>query len=190
MNKIYEFELSVKGLSELQKLVKNISDIISSDRFKEYISKRLEESLIFIQKASLTTINTDEDLELSNYMNSNHLKIEGDTIYIYNDAVIDLSNKNMSETTKERYPAQLSLAKIVEYGIGYTGGAFTEHQEEVEDWEYDVNNHGYKGWYYRDNGGTLHWTNGFAGRMIFFKLKEYIKVNINKWIIDYINKEL
>ena len=190
MNKIYNFELSKKDINRLQKFYESIPKLLESEKFKEYIAEKAEEGLKFIQKTSLTTINSDEDIDLSNYMNSNHTKIEGDTIYLYNDAVIDIDSKNMSQTTKDRYPAQLSLAKIVEYGIGYTGANFTDATGEVEDWEYDKNHHGYKGWYYKDENDVIHWTNGFAGRMIFFKLKEYVKVNIEKWIIDYLNKEL
>ena len=94
----------------------------------------------------------------------------------------------MKETTKANYPAQLSLAKIVEYGIGYTG--MRTDQTEVEDWEYDVNNHGYRGWYYEDSNGQIHWTNGFEGRLIFLNLKKAILNNIEKWINEYIEMKL
>lgn len=191
MNKIYNFELSKKDINRLQKFYDSIPKILESRDFKEYIAEKAEEGLKFIQKTSLTSLEGEDDIINSNYLNSNHVEIEGDTIYLYNDAVIDIASKNMSEKNKTNYPAQLSLAKIVEYGIGYTGLHFTEHQEELTpDWQYDMNNHDYTGWYYKDSSGLKHWTNGFAGRMIFFKLKEYVKVNIEKWIIDYLNKEL
>ncbi len=189
MTKTYSYDLSISDLTKLQKDLDKIPKILESQEFKQYLGERLEEALKFIQRTSLTTVNTDEDVEMSTYMNSNHLEIENDTVYIYNDATIDISSKNMSETTKARYPAQLSLAKIVEYGIGYTGGAFTP-QDEVEDWQYDVNGHGVKGWYYKGNDGEIHWTNGFAGRMIFYKLKEFVKAYIEKWIIDYMNEKI
>jgi len=189
MEKTYSYELSINDLTKLQKDLDKIPKLLQSQDFKKYIGERLQESLKFIQKTSLTTINTDEDVEMSNYMNSNHLEIQDDVIYIYNDAMIDISTKNMKETTKAKYPAQLSLAKIVEYGIGYTGGAFTP-QEDVEDWEYDVNGHGVQGWYYRDESGNLHWTNGFAGRLIFSKLKKFVEAYIGNWITDYLNEKL
>ena len=189
MEKIYSYEFSITDLKRMKNDISKISKILSDEDFKEYIGKRLEEALKFIQRYSLTTVHTDEDAEMSTYMNSNHLKIEGDTILIYNDATIDVSSKNMQETTKARYPAQLSLAKIVEYGIGYTGG-MTEPQNEVEDWEYDVQGHGVKGWYYRDDNGNIHWTNGFAGRMIFYQLKLFVQTHIENWIMDYINEKL
>lgn len=190
MTKTYSYELSKKDLTKLQNDLNRIPKILSSTEFKEYLGDKLKEALRFIQRNLLTTVNNDLAEQLSNYMNSNHLEIEGDTIYIYNDAVINISKKNMKPTTKINYPAQLSLAKIVEYGIGYTGLKNTKHQEEVEDWTYDMNNHGYKGWYYTDVDGSRHWTNGYEGRMIFYHLKEFVKLNAEKWIIDYMNKEL
>jgi hypothetical protein len=95
----------------------------------------------------------------------------------------------MEETTKAKYPAQLSLAKIIEYGIGKVGKS-TPHQEEVEDWTYDMNNHDEKGWYFVDNDGTLHFTKGYQGRMIFYHLKEFVKAYIEQWIIDYMNEKI
>ena len=92
----------------------------------------------------------------------------------------------MSEETKANYPGMtLSLAKLVEYGMGYTGLTSTPNQEEVEDWEYDVNNHGYTGWYYYDNDGERYWTNGFAGRMVFYQLKQHTEQKIFDWIAEY-----
>lgn len=189
MEKIYSYELSVKDLKKMKQDIAKITSVISSKEFLDYLGQRIKEALLFIQKSSLTTVKTKEDIEMSNYMNSNHLEIEGDTILIYNDAVIDIASKNMKETTKARYPAQLSLAKIVEYGIGYMG-ATTEPQQEVEDWEYDVQGHGVGGWFYRDDGGTIHWTNGFQGRMIFYQLKLFVKSHIAVWCDEYIKEKL
>ena len=111
-------------------------------------------------------------------LNDNNLKIEDDTIILYNNSKIDISSKNMKETTKANYPAQLSLAKIVEYGIGYTGDLKTD-KTEVEDWEYDV-----------DDSGQTVWTNGFEGRLIYYKLQNNIKQNIGKWIKEYVELKL
>ena len=117
-------------------------------------------------------------------MNSHHLEIKGDMIYLYNDSVIDTSDKNISEEKRSNYPLKLSLAKIVEYGIGFTGSI--NANSEAENWEYDVNKHGPSGWIYMTNDGKFHTTNGFAGRYVFLELKHYIEKNIGKWISDYI----
>ena len=190
MNKTYEYELSVYDFEKFQKNIEGIIRIVSSQKFKEYLGERLNEALRFIQRELLTTVNTELQEEMSNYMNSNHLEIEGDTIYIYNDAQIDIASKNMKETTKANYPSQLSLAKIVEYGIGYTGSINTPTAQKDEDWQYDVNNHGYSGWYYINDNGDAVWTNGYAGRLIFYHLKEFVEKSISTWISDYLKKEI
>lgn len=188
MKKIYEIEFSPNGIEELQRLLKYINTTITSEEFLEYIGNKCQKELEKICVQKLTTL-SKENIDKSEYMNSNHLKIEKDTIYLYNDSKIDISSKNMKETTKANYPAQLSLAKIVEYGIGYTGSINTD-KSEVDDWEYDVNNHGYKGWYYIDDNGQTIWTNGFEGRLIFYNLKRSIKENIKKWVKEYIEIKL
>ena len=188
MQKVYEINLSPEGIAELQKILSTLGTIITDSKFLEYIGNKCKLELEKICTQKLSTI-TKENIDKSNYMNSNHLKIEGDTIYLYNNSKIDISSKNMKETTKAKYPAQLSLAKIVEYGIGYTGSINTD-KSEVENWEYDVNNHGYRGWYYIDDNGQTVWTNGFDGRLIFYNLKLAIEKNVKKWVKEYIEMKL
>lgn len=183
-DKVYTFDIANGGFDEAEKMLEKIEYYLLSEHFYKYMAKLLKKQLKIIQKKKLTTINSREDIKASVYMNSNHLEMGDGYIYIYNDAQIDISDKNMSETTKANYPAKLSLAKIVEYGIGYTGGMNSIGEEDG--WDYDVNRHGYKGWYYKDNNGEVHWTNGFAGRYVFLELKRYIEENIEQIMSDYL----
>ena len=189
MTKVYYYNLNRDGFRKLKKDLKSISKSIRSQKFRKFIADKLMNELTQIQRQSLTTVNSELEEMLSNYMTSNHVLIGGkddETILIYNDAMIDVSQKNMSEETKANYPGMtLSLAKLVEYGMGYTGLTSTPNQEEVEDWEYDVNNHGYRGWYYYGDDGERYWTNGFAGRMIFYQLKQRTEEKIFDWIAEY-----
>lgn len=186
-DKIYTFELTQKDLREAQKLLDRIQNMWLSESFYKYLGKILNKELRKIQAKKLSTIKSKEDIKASTYMNSNHLEITDGYLYIYNDAMIDITSKNMKETTKANYPAQLSLAKIVEYGIGYTGSIYSQGNE---DWAYDVNNHGSQGWYYKDDNGEVHWTNGFAGRYVFLELKKYVEENIQKIMQDYFDDML
>lgn len=188
MAKVYEIDFSVAGMKKMQRLLSNINTLITSKNFLEYIGNKCKKELEKICVQNLTTLD-EKTIDSSDYMKHNNLKIEKDTIILYNNSKIDISSKNMKETTKANYPAQLSLAKIVEYGIGYTGNLRTD-KSEVEDWEYDVNSHGYKGWYYIDDNGQTVWTNGFEGRLIYFKLKNKIEQNIDKWIKEYVELKL
>ena len=184
MNKIYEYDLTEHDLNEFQKKLEKIEYLLLSEDYTKYLGRKMKDALKKIQKQRLKSITTKEDIEESTYMNSNHLEIENGIIYIYNDAAIDISSKNMKETTKANYPAQLSLAKIVEYGIGFTGSKSAKGIED--DWIYDKNEHSNKGWYYIDKNGEKRWTNGYAGRYIFLTLKEYVYEHINEWTESYI----
>lgn len=188
----YTIDVSINGMKDLENKLKQIKKILTDKKMYEYIADKCMEELNQITLERLTTYD-DKTIDQSYYTSRHQFVIEGDTIYIFNDSKIDISSKNMSETTKAKYPAQLSLAKIVEYGIGYTGANFTVIPEGTDlpsdNWEYDVNNHGYKGWYYTDENGNVIWTNGFEGRLIFHELVTRIRKNANKWVSEYIGKK-
>lgn len=186
MIKTYTYTLSVKSLEQMRKDISDIYKIISSPELLKFIEKKCNEELMQICVNELNGF--EEELENGDYMSGMHSEIKDGTIYVYNNSVIDVSSKNVSDTTKRNYPNGLSLAKVVEYGIGFTG-SFTEGVKST-DWEYDINNHGEEGWYYQDKDGNFHWTNGFEGRLIFLKLKQKIQENIQKWIYEYVGKEL
>ena len=184
MIKTYTYTLSTKSLQKMSKDISNIYEIINPKLLK-YIERKCNEELQIICQQNLHSLENDE--ESSTYMGGMHSEIKDDVIYVYNNSVIDVSSKNVTDETKRRYPNGLSLAKVVEYGIGYTG-SFTN--VETDDWEYDVNGHGEKGWYYQDDDGNYHWTNGFEGRLIFLKLKLKVQQNIKDWIYEYVKNEL
>ena len=190
----YTVNLSVKGMKDLKNYFEKIRKLLTGKRIYNYIAKKCMEELNQITLERLSSTDTKKDVNESYYASRHQYRIEGDTIYIFNDSTIDIASKNMSETTKAKYPAQLSLAKIVEYGIGYTGANFTVVPEGSElpsdDWKYDVNNHGYRGWYYTDENGEVVWTNGYEGKLIFHELVIRIKKNASTWIKDYIEKNI
>ena len=68
MNKIYEYELSVYDFEQFHKHIEGIIRIVSSQKFKEYLGERLNEALRFIQRELLTTVNTELQEEMSNFV--------------------------------------------------------------------------------------------------------------------------
>ena len=188
MDKVYHYALSREGLKLLEKDLTLLRRRITSKKFKVYLAEKCMKELERIQQIELSTIQSGISVEeIITYMSSNHYEIDNDknTITIYNDASIDVGSKIMSEEAKSKYPnLTLSLAKLIEYGMGYTGSS-TEPKEEIEGWEYDVNSRGYRGWYYYDDSGERYWTNGIHGRMIFYKLIKRIEEKIYDWISEY-----
>lgn len=192
MIKTRYYSLSVNGMKKMQYLIINIGKLAISDELKKHILEECQDELKKLCSQTLIPADEAESGNLqSNYLSSFGSEIKGDYIYIYNNATIDMSevlarNPNMDISN---YPPRLSLAKIVEYGVGYTGGLRTD-KSGVKDWEYDVNNHGYKGWYYHDSAGNVHWTNGYEGRLIFYRLKKIAKEKAPKWVEEFFEKNI
>lgn len=186
--KTYVVDLSAKGVEQIEEIFDKLERLVDDENLYTYIGNKCYDALNEISAKKLSTVNTGEDIEASVYLKAHVMEISDGTIYLYNNSVIDTSEKNISSEKRLNYPLQLSLAKIVEYGIGYTGSI--NSNSEADNWEYDVNKHGVQGWTYMDNNGVFHWTNGFAGRYIFLELKHYIEKNVAKWIAEYIEKKL
>lgn len=169
--------------------------LLSSVGFKNYVKDKCLEAIKKIASEQLSTINTQEDIDNSLYMSSMEAHVENDYIIISNNSEIDISQKiangQLKATALESYPTALSLAKIVEYGIGYTGLTNTPQLgQDIGDWEYDVNSHGYKGWYYTNDSGQTFWTNGFEGRLVFLRLLHWVNDNIGYLVNDYLLKNI
>lgn len=177
----YFVDLAIEiGVSEY---TEELYELLSSKDLMVFLSKRLSEELRKIALTKLSTVNTDEDIDASVYLNSMKFEINDNEICFFNNAKVDLSTRNISPENRANY-STLSLAKIVEYGIGYTGLMNTS--PAPTDWEYDVNNHGSKGWVYKDSSGRTFWTNGFEGRLIYYTFMNYIRDNISNLIKEYI----
>jgi hypothetical protein len=185
---MFEVKISSTGYDTLIKELEVIEESLTSPEFMEFIGNK---AMKLLQEITLENLSyaTQEELDTSYYYSEHKLKIEGNKIILYNNSEVNIETKNMSEETKAHYIGGLSLAKIVEYGIGYTGAINTEILPDSGEWAYDVNNHGYKGWYFKDWQGNVFWTNGFEGKLIFYKLKQQIEVKISSWIKEYIDRK-
>lgn len=187
---LYKIDVDVSDYDRILKKFIGINNKFADKNLLDFIAKKSFEVLKRVSLENLSSVN-EENLEKSLYMMSNQWKLDGeDTIVLFNDSEIDISSKDMSQEKKSKYPnLKISLSKIVEYGIGYTGGSKTAIKPSADEWQYDINQHGYKGWYYKDENGNIVWTNGFEGRLIFYKTKQEIEKNINKWISQYVNSK-
>ena len=173
-----------------QKVIDAIFETLQSDKFVNYLGKRLSDAILNIAIQETSTIGSDvmSSQEINTYLSGFDVEINKDTIVLYNASVIDTSTKKMSDIKRATYPLQLSLSKLIEYGFGYTGWLNT--QELPDNWEYDVNAHGYRGWYYEDSNGQLHWTNGMEGRLVFLKLCWWLQNNFADIVNRYLKNNL
>ena len=71
--------------------------------------------------------------------------------------------------------AEAPYAIYVEYGTGIVGKE-NPHPEAAGNYDYDVNNHGIKGWVYKnDNDGKFYWTKGFVSRPFMYNTLKWLE---------------
>ena len=110
--KKYEIDIfDEKQLKELQKIFGNVANALDSEEFMDFIALKCMKELNSIIDANLSTEGYETE-----YRDNNHYETSKDQIYIYNDSMVDLSE--VSEKTLINYLDGLSLAKIVEFGVG------------------------------------------------------------------------
>ena len=179
------------GIQEAKQMViDTIIEELKDYKFLKYLATRLSGAILGIAFNETSNIGSDvmSSQEVNDYLKGFDIEIREDTITLFNASVIDTSTKKISEIRRANYPLYLSLSQLIEYGFGYTG--FVNTQELPENWQYDINEHGYKGWYYEDNAGQLHWTNGMEGRLVFLKLCWWIENNFADIVYRYLKNEL
>ena len=182
-------QVEVATMIAIDEIKKKLIKTLQNDNFYKYIGGILERQFYLIAHRELVTLSEQEDFDNSEYINSFHLEIKDNVVRIYNDAMVDLSNKNISDEKRANY-TELSLASIVEYGIGYQG-SFTQQTTQGEDnWQYDINNYEDKGWHYKGEDGLGHWTKGYEGKLIFYKILTYFRENMTEIIADYLKNNL
>lgn len=183
---MYVVNLSEYGINKLKKYIMDLKNIFSNQDFLLFLQ---DKAFQVLQNITNQNLNVD-DLEqyVHTYRNSHKKSIVNNTIYLWNETMVDLDNLNLSEETRQKYANGLSLAKIVEYGTGIVGSQ-SEASQHATNWEYDVNNHGNKGWFYQDQNGNLQFTRGIEGRLIFYKTKQEIEKNFSSWVTEYIKRK-
>lgn len=189
------------GILDLQKDIQKqidylnkVGKALSSKEFFDYIKKKCEDILDDLTK---NLLNSGGDLEngyLHIYRNSHKVDVNGEEIVISNNALVSLGQilaENYTESSKiklaQNYANGFDLAKAVEYGTGVVGASsFASAMASQDDWEYDLNNHGNKGWFYRSNG-NIYWSKGYTGTLIYERAIQKIEENVDDWIAEYIN---
>ena len=180
----YKINLQLVGLKDTINRIKQFSNLFTSREFKDYISKK---SMNVLNDITAKYLNEDKTEQYNHTYRSGHgLEVKTNEIVLFNDTKVDLSG--LSEETLGNYPDGLSLAKLVEYGTGIVGQESSASQY-AKNWEYDVNNHGNKGWWY-EKGGKLYWTKGIEGRLIYLRTKIEIENNIVSWIKAYVKRKV
>lgn len=110
--KKYEVDIfDERQLDALTGVFDNIKEALESEEFMNFIALKCMKEL-----KSIIDTNLGSEEYTTDYREQNHYEVTKDYIHIYNDSMVDLSE--VSEETLMNYPDGLSLAKIVEFGVG------------------------------------------------------------------------
>lgn len=184
--------IEIESLEKLQKhieLVEKMMKLIDDIKFKEFLQKKCIETIQSVAKQRVHGSTNDEYLE--EYLNRNQIRETSNGFEIYNNFTIPviLSTKNTKNQDRTKgivrnYDEGFNIAMAFEYGVGIVG--ITTGNPNA--WEYDINNYGENGWYYKTQNGDSIRTSGYVG----FEVYRFSAIEINsqlpKWVNDYIKE--
>lgn len=198
MDKIYQVDLNVEDLSKFANKIKEISKALSSMEFKQFLLEKCktmrDEVMLQRDIAHIEEANDSANQEkVDAYTSGNKEEIVGDTISLYNDSVIDIDSANtfFSEEYRDtHYPAEFSLAELVEYGAGLVGAESSLNTGD--EWEYTVNSgRDYSlGWKYKSDNDLPAETQGSEGKYIYYYLAQAIEDNIEYWVDEFLDRKI
>lgn len=179
--------MTIDNFSDLNLLAKKIKSSLQSQDFFNYLSKKSRQ---VVDKVTSQNLNSDDEQQYSHIYRINHeVTVNIDEITIFNEVNIPASALNTN--IADNYPNGFDLAKAVEYGTGIVGASSNASALATQDgWAYMVNTERDYNvpWFYQDENGTLRWTRGISGKLIYYKSKQIIEEEINSWIEDWINE--
>lgn len=197
-DKFYTIELTQENLQKVIDRYKKVSMALGSMEFKQFLlekcKKARDEIMLERDIAHIENVGDSANQEkVDAYTSGNKEEISGDTITLYNDSVIDIRSTNtfFSEEYRDtHYPAELSLAELVEYGAGLVGA--DSSLGTGDEWEYTVNaGRDYsEGWYYKSDNNVPELTQGSEGKYIYYYLAETIENNIDDWVEEFLDKKM
>ena len=187
MNKEYEINIfNIESIKTAENLLSSISGALQSDELMKFLGNKCMMELNRICNEKLNDIkNWDVFSEEVNKYKANHkLDVKQDELTISNDTMADLSH--LSPSTLANYSEGFSIAKAIEFGTGILGTP-----DDESGWETKVNSsRDYnKNWSYERNG-KLYWSNGFAGKFVYYELKTTVEKNIEDWINEYLESKI
>lgn len=64
---------------------------------------------------------------------------------------------------------------LVEFGTGIVGKVNSHDLAGEKGYKYDVNNHGEAGWWWPDDNGAVHWTQGMPSRPFMYEASQALR---------------
>lgn len=198
VDKVYTVELNEENLRKLIQKYQNVAKLLSSMEFKQFLlekcKKAREKVMLERDIAHIEDVNdTSNQEKVDAYTSGNKEEISGNTITLYNDSVIDIGSSNTffnEEYRDTHYPSELSLAELVEYGVGLVGA--NSSLNIGDEWEYMVNGgRDYsEGWYYKSDNNAPQLTKGSEGKYIYYYLTKFVEDNVEDWVKEFLEEKI
>ena len=192
---------SVQNLDKLEQQIKRVDKLLElgKDGFNKYLKTKVLETLEKVMNQRLSG-GTTNDLEISLYRKSNHIRDTSDGFILYNDAKIPANQYNMIPFDTSGYPdGQFNIALAFEYGVGVAAvGSYNKGTSSFVPWEYNTleiskrrNKKKEPQWYLpksvHGESGIL--TSGYKGFEIYRFVVDEVNKNIKQWTNEYMNKK-
>lgn len=180
---------SIEKLDKHIKYVENLLKMKTDVEFQKYIQNKCLETVKKVSRERIG-INTNEEY-VEEYISRHSIREETNGFVLYNDLTIpailstsNTKNQDRGNGIVRNYDNGFSIALAFEYGTGLVG-----QENPVQGaWEYNVNNYGEYGWYYKPVEGESIQTRGYQGFEIYRYTAEEIKSMLPKWVNDYLRK--
>lgn len=170
--------INVSGLKEVTDTLINLKELYSNRSFIDFIKRKCIASVKYQTDVRLSSLVDLKSALLSNYRNNHKVKDTSTGFLLYNDLM-----------NNEWIKYDFSIAEAVEYGIGKVGDGTGINASE-NNYLYDINKHGDKGWVYKDKDGNTVWTKGYEGRNVYYYTYLDIMKNMDNWIDEFIESGL
>lgn len=181
---------SLEKLEQYIKIVQALNKLKVDRDFQQFIQNKCLET---VRNISMTTISgSTNDEYVAEYISRHSIQEYDNGFVLYNNFTIPavLSTKNTKNQERDlgivrNYDEGFSIALALEYGTGLVG-----QENPVQGaWEYNVNNYGEAGWFYKSVNGEVLRTRGFKGFEIYRYTAEHIKNNYENWIREYLKND-
>ena len=190
---MFKINIDVRGTESLDEYISYIKKLLSmkTDKtFQKFIQDKCLNEVKSVSRERLGGTTNDE--YITEYINRHKIEELSDGFILYNDLVIPaiLSTKNTRNQDREQglvrnYDNGFSLALAFEYGVGIVG----QNNPVNGAWEYNINNYGPLGWYYKTVDGDYQRTQGYRGAEVYRYTATNINNKLKDWVEEYINKK-
>lgn len=187
---MFNVKIDVDGLEEFKKYieyVKSMNNMKIDKNFQKFIQNKCLEVVKKISDQRITNTTTNDEY-IEEYKMRHSIRETENGFVLYNDFTIPYIMTTMNTKNQDRdngivrdYSKGFSIALAFEYGVGLVG-----KENAVQGaWEYNKNNYGEYGWYYKPLDGKSIQTRGYEGFEVYRFTAEEISKSLKDWVMEY-----